>query len=206
MRLLKYMALAALALLCAAASANAIPIFTITVNTSSIAGTVGHLDLNFASSFNSPDTTALVSMWMSDGTLSGVPATSGSTSGVLPANVTLKVISNNPADYFHDFTFGNSLTFTLMLTYDSAIPGSFTTDNTFGLGLFDSMLMPLLTNGNSDFILNVDMHPDGSFTVRDDSNGQLMVTAAPEPSTWTLLGFGLLAAAIPLFRRRIRAA
>jgi len=210
MRPLKYMALAALALLCAATSASAIPIFTVTVNTSSIAGTVGHLDFNFASSFNSPDTTALVSMWTSDGTLSGSPSTFGTTSGVLPANVTMKIIGGAPADYFHDFIYGNSLTFMLMLTYDSAIPGSFTSDNSFGLALYDDSMpfvMPLLTDGSTDFIFSVDMHPDGSYTVHDaSSNGQLMVTAAPEPSTWTLFGFGLLAVAFPLYRRRIRSA
>jgi len=208
MRPLKYLVLAALALLCAATSANAIPVFTITVNTSSIAGTMGHIDFFFGAAFNSPDATALVSMWTSDGTLSGVPSTSGSTSGVLPANVTEKVISNTGADYFHDFMFGNTLTFMLTLTYDSAIPGTFTTDDTWSLSLYDAMVMPLLSNGTEgDAIFAVDMHPDGSYTLHDAStNGQLMVAAVPEPSTWTLFGIALLAVAFPLYRRRIRAA
>jgi PEP-CTERM motif len=206
-RPLKFIVLAAFALLGAATSANAIPIFTITVNTSSIAGTAGHVDFFFGAANNSPDATALVSMWMSDGTLSGSPSTSGSTSGVLPANVTEKIIGNTGADYFHDFTFGNSLTFKLMLTYDSAIPGTFTTDDTWSLSLYDSMTMPLLSNGSQgDAIFAVDMHPDGTYTLHDASTGgQLMVSAVPEPSTWTLFGVALLAA-FPLYRLRIRAA
>jgi hypothetical protein len=206
-RPLKVIILAAFALLAAATSANAIPIITITVNTSSIAGTVGHIDFNFGGFPSSPDVTALVSMWTSDGTLSGVPMTSGSTSGVLPANVTEKVIGGTGADYFHDFTFGNTLMFQLMLTYDSAIPGSFTTDDTWGLALYDSTITPLLANGmKGDFLFTVDMHPNGSFTATDASNGQLTISGIPEPSTLTLFGFGLLAAAFPLYRRRIRAA
>jgi spore coat protein U-like protein len=207
-RFLKVIVLAAFALLCAATSASAIPIFTITVNTSSIAGTVGDIDFNFGGAFNSPDVTALISMWSSNGTLSGVPATSGSTSGVLPANVTMKVIGGSGSDYFHDFTFGTFLTFNLALTYDSAIPGTFTTDDTWGLALYDSMVMPLLANGSlGDFIFSVDMHPNGTYTLHDAStSGQLTVSSVPEPSTLTLFGFGLLAAAIPIYRRRIRAA
>jgi hypothetical protein len=207
-RPLNVIVLSAFALFGAATSANAIPIFTITVNTTSIAGTVGHVDFFFGAAANSPDVTALISMWSSDGTLSGVPATSGSTSGVLPANVTEKVISNTGADYFHDFTFGNTLTFKLMLTYDSVIPGTFTTDDTWSLSLYDSMVMPLLSNGTEgDAIFAVDMHPNGTYTTHDASTGgQLTIAAVPEPTTLTLFGIGLLAAAFPLYRRRIRAA
>src|SRR5258708_40323118 len=100
----KVIILAAFALLMLATSANAIPIFTITVNTSSIAGTVGDIDFNFGGFVSSPNVTALISMWSSNGTLSGVPATMGTTSGVLPANVTMKVIGGTGSDYFHDFT------------------------------------------------------------------------------------------------------
>jgi len=76
------------------------------------------------------------------------------------------------------------------------------------LALYDSMVMPLLADGTQgDFIFSVDMHPDGTYTLHNAStSGQLMVTAAPEPSTWTLFGVALLAAAFPLYRRRIRAA
>src|SRR5258708_6534475 len=171
-RPLKVTVLAAFALFAAATSASAIPIFTITVNTSSIAGTVGDIDFNFGGFVSSPNVTALISMWSSNGTLSGVPVTSGTTSGVLPTNVTMKVIGGTGSDYFHDFTFGNFLMFNLQLTYDSAIPGSFTTDDTWGLALYDSMVMPLLANGSQgDFIFTVDMHPNGTYTTHDASNG-----------------------------------
>jgi hypothetical protein len=208
-RPLNVIVLSAFALFGAATSANAIPIFTITVNTTSIAGTAGHLDFNFGAGANSPDVTALISMWTSDGTLSGSPSTFGSTSGVLPANVTEKIIGGAPSDYFHDFTFGNTLTFNLKLTYDSAIPGSFTTDDTWGLALYaPDGVTSLLANGTQgDFIFSVDMHPNGTYTLHDAStNGQLMVSAVPEPSTWTLFGVALLAIVFPLYRRRIRAA
>jgi hypothetical protein len=196
-RPLNVIVLSAFALFGAATSANAIPIFTITVNTTSIAGTAGHLDFNFGAGANSPDVTALISMWTSDGTLSGSPSTFGSTSGVLPANVTEKIIGGAPSDYFHDFTFGNTLTFNLKLTYDSAIPGSFTTDDTWGLALYaPDGITPLLANGSKgDFLFTTDA-----------STGQLTISGVPEPSTLTLFGIGLLAAAIPLYRRRIRAA
>jgi hypothetical protein len=179
------------------------------VNTTSIAGTVGDIDFNFGPSFNSPDATAVISMWMSDGTLSGVPSTSGTTAGVLPADVTMKIIGGTGSDYFHDFTFGTSLMFNLALNFDSPTPGTFTTDDTFGLALYDGMSMPLLANGSQgDFIFSVDMHPDGSYTTHDaSSNGQLTISSSvPEPSTWTLFGAGLLGVAFPLYRRRIRAA
>ncbi len=197
----------ALVSLCWLTPAQAAPItYNVTVNTFAILGTIGHLDFQFGAGVNSRDASAAISSFTSDGTLTGnpCPSTNVNPCGPLPAATTLLVVSNGGADYFHDFTFGSTLSFMLTLAFQAGNPGG-TDDDTFGLALYNTDgFTPLLNNGSEgDFILTIDLHPDGTTTVHDASTGgQVAIAAIPEPATLPLSACGLLALALYSIRRR----
>jgi len=89
--------------------------YDVTVNTSSISGTVGSLDFNFNPG---PLITQSASLQILDfsgnGTLAGSPLLTGDVSGTLPATVTF---DNGSVfnDYFEGFTFGTKLSFDVSL-------------------------------------------------------------------------------------------
>jgi hypothetical protein len=188
-----------------AGPAKAATVFMVNVNTSSINGLSGQIDLQFGAFFNSPNGDAIISSFTSDGGFSGSPTTSGTViGGPLPATTTERIIGGIGADYLQNFTYGNFLQFTLSLGFTSPNPQTFTTDDTFGLALYDNSFNPQLSNGNEgDFIFTIDLHPNGTTTIHNaSSGGQLTISSTPEPATLTLFGVALLAG-IPLWRRRI---
>src|ERR1035441_7795706 len=96
--------------------ASAGPItYNVTVNTSSIAGTAGSLDLNFNPG---PQVTQAANLqilnFASNGTLAGSPSLTGDVSGTLPGTLSF---DNGTGfdDYFGRFTYGSTLSFEVML-------------------------------------------------------------------------------------------
>jgi hypothetical protein len=202
-----------LLLLFAALPAQASAIFSITVNTTSINTTVGHVDLQFGAANNSPDASAFVTMWSSNGTLTGSPAISGTVNGgPLPADLRMQTISGVGVDYFHDFTFGTTLQFLLTLQFDQN-PTGFTTDDSFGLafyandGMTPLIVNPMLTPFEGDDLFIIDLHPDGTTTVRNASpHNEAMVQSVqsvPEPATAGLCASALLLGCAALSFRRL---
>lgn len=197
-----------------AVSAMASPImYDVTVDTSSITGTMGSLDFNFNPG---PLVTQFAQLqilsFTSDGTLAGAcPCGTGDVIGQLPATLTF---DNGTGfnDYFDDFTYGNSISFAVSL-YGPALSspdGVSTSGSTFAFSMFSDPagVTPVLTSDTTDgFAFTVDVNLDGSTTVANFST-QTSVTqmgspgpsSVPEPGTMVLSVIGLVCLAIPRCR------
>jgi opacity protein-like surface antigen len=188
------------------AAADAVS-YHVTVNTSSINGQSGYLDFSLLpSAFDSQLATVQVLNFGTDGVVSANPAfLTGDASGMLPGTISL----DNATffnDYFQDFTFGNSLSFDLLLggpaleSPDGVASGG----STFTFGMFaNDQVTPLLSTSPNGEALDVNVNLDGtaSYTTYPAAAGQpSAVQVVPEPASLTLLvsgAFGLL-----MFRKR----
>lgn len=195
MRKLSLLLIASFVVFASAALANTVT-YNITVNTSSIDGTTGSLDLEFNPG---PLVTQAASIqirdFASDGTLAGAcPCGTGDVAGQLPATVT---IDNGTAynDYFDDFTFGTTLSFDVTF-YGSALTapnGTATSGSTFAFSMFSDSLgtVPVLTSNTTyGYAAMIDVNLDGSTTPVDYSP-QTTLTPVPEPGTWPLVALGI---------------
>jgi hypothetical protein len=171
-------------------------LYSVAVDTSSISGTVGSLDLNLnAGPFTSQLALADVLNFSSDGSLASSPTLTGDVSGALPSTVTF---DDGGAfnDYFDGFTFGSTLMFDVRL-YGPAVnspDGVSTSGSSFGFSMFSDPAgtIPALSTDMTDgFAFTVDVNLDGTTTVTDFSSqtGVVAATSAvPEPSSLALLG------------------
>lgn len=196
--MLKYSLFFVALFLCFASAASAsTTTYDVTIDTSSIAGTVGSLDFNFDPG---PLVTQAASLQILDftstgaGALAGSPTLTGDVSGSLPATVTF---DNGTAfnDYFEGFTFGTTISFDVTLYGDalSTPDGVSTSGSTFAFSMFSDAAgsVPALTTDTTNgFALTVDVNLDGTTTVAD-SSGQTIVEQAtatvPEPFTLLFL-------------------
>jgi hypothetical protein len=181
--------------------------FHVTVNTGSINGQSGYLDFSLLpSAFDSQLATAQVLNFGTDGTVSAnAPVLTGDASGMLPGTLTLdNATSYN--DYFQDFTFGNSLSFDLLLDGPAleSPDGTSTGGSTFTFGMYaGDQVTPLLSTSPNGEALDVNVNLDGtaSYITYPAAAGQpSAVQVVPEPASLTLLvsgAFGLL-----MFRKR----
>jgi hypothetical protein len=194
--------IAALLLLLSAGSAAAHSVqYLVTVNTSSLNTTPGFLDFQF---FPGAPSSQLAMAQITHFTGGGgalifnadSPQLNGDEAGTLPAAVSL--VNDTPRnEYFQQFTYGVFFTFVLSLTgpaLDSP-NGTATSGSSFGVGLFDQVQNPVLTNDASGFAGEVLVNLDGSTTPHSfptDTNGSSVVSfqVIPEPGTMFLLGFG----------------
>jgi len=158
------------------ASASSGPVtYSVTINTSSISGTVGSFDLNYNPG---PLVTQAASLqivrFAGNGTLAGSPALAGDVSGALPATITF---DNGTAfnDYFQRFTFGSTLSFDVTLSGPalSSPDGVSTSGTTFTFSMFSDAAgtQPVLTTNTADgfaFLINVNL--DGTTTLTNFSN------------------------------------
>ena len=181
--------------------ASASPVtYEITINTSSIAGTVGSVDFNFNPLLLTPKAASLQILYFStDGTLAGTPALTGDVSGALPSAVTFDN-GTGYNDYFEGFTFGSTLTFDVGL-YGPALSSSnevSTLGSTFAFSMFSDAAgtVSALTSDTSDgFAFIVNVNPDGSTTVTDYSDQTTVeseTSVIPEPGSLWLVAIGLI--------------
>jgi len=186
-------------LIATAGVVEAAPItYSVTVNTTSLAGTTGFLDFDFAPGSDSQSATVSISGFSTDGLLSGLAQVNGAVTGNLPGSLS---ITNTTQfnDYFQGLNFGTSIFFTLTLSGPalSTPNGTSTSGSTFAFGMFDATgSNPLLTsdpNGNT-FTVQVNLIGTTSVTTFPPANGgnpaATVVTAestVPEPSTLMLV-------------------
>jgi len=186
--------------------ASADIIYHVTATTSTIAGTAGSLEFQFAPGGLVTQGAFLDIMnFNSDGALVGGAMLSGDVTGALPATVTF---DNGTSfnDYFQDFTFGASLEFDVRL-YGPAVntpDGTSTSGSTFGFSMYSDQAgtIPALTTDPLGFAATIDLNLDGTGTVNSSSTQTTVapsVNAVPEPSSLALLAAATLGA---IFRRR----
>jgi hypothetical protein len=177
----------------AATSAFADYSYNFDVNTSSVMGQTGYIELQFNPGISSGSASAVITNFTSDGTFGGAPAVTGAVTGALPTTVTI----NNTTgwnDYYQAITFGNGVQFSLNLA------GS--PDNSFGLSFYGSDgVTPLLTSDPSGFATTIDMNANSAAI--NNNSSQVSVAATPIPAAAWLFGSGLMGLAG--IRRRMAA-
>ncbi len=188
----------------AAGAAMADVVYIVNVDTSSIAGTTGAIEFQFNPGFNSLPATAQVQQFQSDGTLGTAFPSIGNVTGTLPTTLTFV---NDPTlnDYFQEFTFGNSLTFQVVLGGDGInAPDGISSGSGFAYALWADTAASAPALATSD--------PFGSAgQIVFDSNGSVAaqsfigeasITPAPEPGTTVLFAAGGLFLLVARRRRR----
>jgi hypothetical protein len=203
----------AIAAFCTQTAAGPV-VYHVTVNTSSVSGTSGFLEMQFnPGAVSTQLATATVSSFNGGGgTLGSADPNIGDVGGTLPGSLTF---INDQAlnDYFQGFTFGSGLSFVLTLDGPAITSpnGIATAGSTFALSFFDSAVTPILTNQGalSGAAGMVDINVDGTTTATAFPNGTApsVVTFAapglvPEPSTLALLASGVLLIGFGVARRR----
>jgi hypothetical protein len=180
---IKLLIMAAMAVITFAAnSAFASYSYDFNVDTSSLNGQTGYVELQFNPGLNPGVANATISNFSSDATL-GSTVVTGSVTGALPGTVTI----NNTAgwnDYYQQVTFGSNVQFALNL--------SSTANNSFALSFYGADgFTPLLTNDTTNgFATTIDVNANG--TVVNNLSNQVAVAATPIPAAALLFGTGLL--------------
>jgi hypothetical protein len=177
--------------------------YDVTVNTSSITGTMGSLDFNFnPGPLVSQAASLQILTFTSDGTLAGAcPCATGDVNGQLPATLTF---DNGTGfnDYFDDFAYGTTISFAVSLYGPalSAPDGVSTSGTTFAFSMFSDSggTIPVLTTNTTEgFAFTIGVNLDGSTTVTDDSPETAVNpvggATVPEPGTSAALGMGMAA-------------
>ncbi len=181
-------------LMLAASAVLAGPVYTVSVDTSALAGVHGGIDFSFIQGPIMPVDAASVSIlqFTSGGTL-GSLSTIGDVSGSLPGAVTLNNTSGLN-DYFSDLWFGSQIGFVLVFSGPAVdSPSGFAgSGSSFAFSIFSDAAgtIPTLTTDSANgYALIIDVNPDGSTAVTNYSNQATVAT--PEPA-------GLLFGAAPL--------
>ena len=182
-----------------AGAATAAPVtYSVIVNTSSISGTPGSLDFNFApGAVDSQPAFVQISGFSSNGTLVSCPSNvqgfcnTGDVTGTLPGTLTF---DNGTAfnDYFDDFTFGSTLSFMVSLSGPalSTPDGTSSSGSIFAFSMFSDPAgsIPALTSNNTlGYAMTVNVNLNGTTTV-DDFSAQ---TTVPEPGSLSLMALGV---------------
>jgi hypothetical protein len=202
-----------IALLFLAASLQAASVFSVSINTSSLAAaTPGYLDFLFNGGGTLFDpAAAAISPFATNGTLNAVSVSRTNSTGTLPATVSL---SNSNAEYFEGITFGTTISFNLQFSGTAITSPSGTgSGSTFTLTLLNSTQdgAYLTSNVNDGFLLEFNIDPHGNITpvaFPTDTGAPSVVSIAaatgvvPEPATWLLAAVGLVILPLKLLIRR----
>jgi len=183
MKLLTIKLLVVAALLFAASSAFASYGVDLNVDTSSLNGQSGYLELQLNPGLSLGSASAQVSNFASDATLVGAPVLTGDVNGALPAAVSL---NNTLAwnDYFQQVTFGNVLNLRVDL---SGAAG-----NSFALSFYGANgTTPVLTNDAvNGFATTIDLNDSGA--ALNNLSSQVAAAPTPIPAAAWLLGSGIM--------------
>ena len=183
MKLLKIKLLVVAAFMFAASSAFASYGVDFNVNTSSLNGQSGYLELQLNPGLSLGSASAQVSNFNSDAVIVGAAALTGNVSGALPGAVDF---NNTGAwnDYFQQVSFGNSLNFRVDL---SGAAG-----NSFALSFYGADgVTALLTNDTvNGFASTIDLNATGASL--NNLSSQVAATPTPIPAAAWLLSSGLM--------------
>lgn len=185
--------------------AQAASTYHVSVDSSSLFGNSGFLDLQFnPGDVSAPAATALLSDFAGDATLAPGATVDGSVSGTLPA----PLLFGNGAPFdavLQPVTFGNGFAFTI--SFDGAYQTTPTGSGTrFSLALLDPNYSPLATVDPAGTVLQFELVPGGEVdpvTFDADTHGArsiVALNAVPVPAALPLLASGL--AVLGLIRRR----
>jgi PEP-CTERM motif len=173
-------------------SSAASPItYHVTVNSSTLSGIAGSLDLEFnPGPLASQPASLQILNFISDGSLGGPPQVLGNVIGGPPPAAVTFTNSNTLSDYFEGFTFGSEIDFDVRLFGPalSSPDGTSTSGSTFGFSMFSDAAgtIATLTSDPSGLAFLIDVNLDGTSTVTSFSPATT-VQAAPEPGTLILL-------------------
>jgi hypothetical protein len=187
--------------------------YEVTVNTSSITGTMGSLDFQFnPGPLISQAADLQILGFSTNGTLADCASNvqgfcpAGDVSGALPGTLTF---DNGTGfnDYFDDFTYGTTLSFDVNL-YGPALTspdGTSTSGSAFAFSMFSDPAgtVPTLTTDASGVAVEVAVNLDGSTTPTSYST-ETTVKALPEPNGIAEAALGAVVFCAWLWRRRIR--
>jgi hypothetical protein len=171
------------------ARASAGPInFHVDVNTSSVAGTVGSLEFEFASNSGNPPGSATLTKFVSDGSVQSPPyAFFANFSGGLPNTLVISETLTQSADIGQDFNFGKDLQFNVSLSE----PGAFSLFLWDAPGGNGNNLLSSTDPSAAGAALVISVDNKGKVTFQEGI-GVTAVQLVPEPSSLTL--FGVVAA------------
>jgi hypothetical protein len=201
-----------------AALAMASPItYDVTVNTSSLSGTTGSLDLNFNPGPLVTQAADLQILDFTGGSFESCASNvqgfcnTGNVTGTLPGTLTF----NNGTgynDYFDGFTYGSTISFEVSLYGPalSAPDGTATSGSTFAFSMYSDSggMDPVLTSNAGGFAFTVGVNLNGTTTVTNYSAETTVVPetgtigAVPEPGNVALIALGLVG--IGLVRRKMQ--
>jgi hypothetical protein len=179
------LALTVLALALAAPAAAQVT-YLVTVDTSSVNGTTGFLDFQFnpANNLSQLASAQIVNFTAGAGAVTGVPSTTGNVAGALAAPVTFQ---NTTAlnEYFQGITFGNQITFQLVLSGPAiTAPNGGPFGTSFFLSFFDAAQNTILTNDPTGVAGEVDIPGNGVPVTIANPNA----VGGPSVVTFSLLG------------------
>jgi hypothetical protein len=172
--------------------------YQVTVDTSTLSGTTGYVDLQFnPGTIAAPGAQAALSSFGGPTLISNDPQTgaTGSVTGALPGPL---VFSNTTQynDFFQAVTFGTTTSFNVNFTgaFTTASSGS---NTTFSLSFYDATgTNPIFTTDPSGFgsILRMDLAPGGGITTFNTAiiPSAVSVAAVPVPAAVVLFGSGLV--------------
>lgn len=183
--------LLALVLLQPSTPVSAATAYHVSVDTASLVGTAGFLDLQFnPGDVTAPAAMALLNGMAGDLTLNAGAVVDGSVTGALPGPLSF---ANDTAfnAVLQPVTFGNVFDFTINFSgaYEGALSGSGTR---FSLALLDTFYNPLATVDPAGTILQFDLMPGGdvsatTFDVMLGTPSIVSLTAVPLPAALPLL-------------------
>jgi hypothetical protein len=179
-------------------------VWQVSLDTSSLNGQTGFLDLQFnPGGLDALAGTIAFDHVVTDGSLASVATLTGSASGALPGPPAATIDNSTQYnDLFQGITFGNQVSFHTTLSGAALNPVQPfpASGSTFAVSLYDTTgTMPLLTTSTDGSMAHIDIKPDGttSTTLFADSNGMfdasvaLLPSSVPETTTLVSLFIGM---------------